>query len=450
MRLSVTEDVNVPLTLLDVVSGALAILKNVMRGGARVTDSLKTTATLFHYLDPRLRDIRWESESKGGSEKKTFPPPSPHHPPAPFSYRTPLPNPEVLILPKSPPPEEQSGSWRTPSKKAVEGRVPRGREEERNVPVSPPLPRAVSDESSSGPFFYDEWDTSIGDYRRHWCRLCEKKVEGRSTDPVADLFWVRSAERNAMRRYFEALRPEGFQKIKYQEYGEEVDLDAAVSAIAEKRGSGRLSQRIYVRREKKTRDVSAAFLIDMSGSTRRTVQWEETHETTRRVIDVEKEGLLLLSESLQAIGDEFALYGFSGQSRDQVDFFVIKGFEESYGPAIPQRILGMEPGGQNRDGAAIRHAVRKLRSRGSRTKLLILISDGRPLDRDYSGDYSLEDTRMALREAKALGIQPFCITIDHEADEYVPTMYRDVRFVILDDLRTLPQKLPGIYKRLTF
>ncbi|MBI5197083.1 MAG: VWA domain-containing protein [Nitrospirae bacterium] len=452
MRLSVTEDVNVPLPLLDVVSGAYDILKNVMRRGATVADSLKTTAALFQYLDDPLGDIRWESDSKEPPEKKSPPPPSPYHPPAPFSYRTPLPRPEVLILQESPPPEGEPECPKTPPGRTVEARTSQGKDKEEHVPAPSIQPKGISSGPSSGLFFYDEWDTLIGDYRRHWCRLCEKGVEG--TGSVSnrgdELFGGGPAERKAERRYVEALRPEGFRKIKYREDGEDLDLDAAVAAVAEKRGSGRLTHRIYFQREKKTRDVAAAFLIDMSGSTRRMVHWEKPGETSRRVIDIEKEGLLLLSESLQAVGDEYALYGFSGQSKDRVDFFVIKRFEEAYGPLIRNRILAMEPGGQNRDGAAIRHAVRKLLSRGSRTKLLILISDGRPLDQDYSGEYSLEDTRMALREAKAFGIRPFCMTIDHEADEYVHTMYRDVPFLILDDLRTLPQKLPRIYKRLTF
>jgi len=35
------------------------------------------------------------------------------------------------------------------------------------------------------------------------------------------------------------------------------------------------------------------------------------------------------------------------------------------------------------------------------------------LDEDYSGDYAVADTKMALREAKRLGIHPYCITIDY-------------------------------------
>jgi nitric oxide reductase activation protein len=194
-------------------------------------------------------------------------------------------------------------------------------------------------------------------------------------------------------------------------------------------------------------------LIDLSGSTRRVVAPGESESPTgssgSRVIDIEKEGLLLLSEALQAIGDEYALFGFSGQSKDQVDFHLIKGFDEAYGRPVQEKILSIQPGGQNRDGAAIRHALYKLRQRNSRTRLLFLISDGRPLDKEYSGAYSQEDTRMALREARSWGIHPFCITVDQEAPEYIRSMYRELPYTVLSDLRALPQKLPRIYKRLT-
>ncbi|MFO0731234.1 MAG: VWA domain-containing protein [Nitrospiraceae bacterium] len=109
----------------------------------------------------------------------------------------------------------------------------------------------------------------------------------------------------------------------------------------------------------------------------------------------------------------------------------------------------MAPLHQNRDGAAIRHAAHKLLARQARTRLLIVLSDGRPLDDGYKDEYSLEDTRMALREARAQGIEPVCITVDREADPYVRRMYGDVRFVVIDRLEGLPEKLPRIYHRLT-
>jgi nitric oxide reductase activation protein len=233
------------------------------------------------------------------------------------------------------------------------------------------------------------------------------------------------------------------RRVPGQADGDELDVDAAVRLCAERAAGADLSDRIYVRRERKERDVAAAFLVDVSGSTSRQLG------NGRRVIDLEKEGLVLLCEALEAVGDQYALYGYSGQGRGQVDFLVIKDFADQLGGKAAHRLGGLAPMRQNRDGAAIRHATAKLLAREARTRLLVLISDGRPLDDGYKDEYSLEDTKAALREARQRRVHPFCITIDREADAYVRRMYGDVQFAVIDHLEALPMRLPRIYQRLT-
>ena len=247
----------------------------------------------------------------------------------------------------------------------------------------------------------------------------------------------------ALRRFFESLRPPGLRRVPGQTDGDELDVDAAVRMCTERAAGADVSDRIYVRRERKERDVAAAFLIDVSGSTSRQLEFG------RRVIDLEKEGLVLLCEALEAVGDRYALYGYSGQGRGQVDFLVIKDFDDRLDGEAAQRLSGLAPMQQNRDGAAIRHATAKLLAQETRTRLLILISDGRPLDDGYRDEYSLEDTKAALREARQRGVHPFCITIDREADGYVRRMYGDVQFAVIDHIEDLPKRLPRIYQRLT-
>ena len=159
--------------------------------------------------------------------------------------------------------------------------------------------------------------------------------------------------------------------------------------------------------------------------------------------------MILLCEALSAIGDQFAIYGYSGQGRQQVDFVIVKAFDESVTGRAGTKLGGMVPLQQNRDGAAIRHAASKLLARQAKTRILVMLSDGRPLDDGYKEDYALEDTRMALREARAKGIESVCITIDKQADPYLRRMYGDVRYVVIDRVEGLPEKLPRIYHRLT-
>jgi len=101
-------------------------------------------------------------------------------------------------------------------------------------------------------------------------------------------------------------------------------------------------------------------------------------------------------------------------------------------------------------GPPLRHSIRILNSVEARTKLLITLSDGKPEDWDaYKGDYGIEDTRKALLEAKEQGIHAFCITIDKEARSYLPHMYGDANYIVIDDVRKLPNRITEIYRRLS-
>ncbi|MDE0405430.1 MAG: VWA domain-containing protein [Nitrospira sp.] len=293
-------------------------------------------------------------------------------------------------------------------------------------------------------YVYPEWDGGIQDYRLKWCRVVERPGEEGTQDFAQRILEQHAPAIRVLRRYFETMRPTGLQRVHGYDHGEHLDLDAAIRHVAERRAGIDPSDRIYDRRDKRERQVAVAFLVDMSGSTGR--QLETGH---RRVIDVEKEGLVLLTEVLEAIGDQYALYGFSGQGRHQVDFMVLKDFSDTRRYQIGQRIAAMTPLQQNRDGAAIRHAVQKLLRCPVRHRLLVLLSDGRPLDGEYGEEYALEDTRMALREARQQGISPFCLTIDQQASSYLKRMYGDVQYLVLDDILTLPERLPRVYQRLT-
>jgi len=290
---------------------------------------------------------------------------------------------------------------------------------------------------------YPEWDVAIQDYRPRWCRVVERVAEAGSDESVAATLTAHRSAIRALRRFFESLRPPAFRRTAAQADGEDLDIDAVVRRVVEQRAGMEGSDRIYVRHEKKERDVAVAFLVDVSGSTSRQL------ENGRRVIDIEKESLVLLCEALEAVGDQYALLAYSGQGRGQVECAVVKDFDECLGPATAQRLGGLLPRQQNRDGAVIRHATARLRACEARTKLLVLLSDGRPLDGDYKDDYSLEDTKMALREARQAGMSPFCVTVDRDADAYLRRMYGDVQFAVIDRVEALPVKLPRIYQKLT-
>lgn len=293
-------------------------------------------------------------------------------------------------------------------------------------------------------FRYDEWDCESNDYRPGWCQVIERPVAAGTPDAVEAILAEYGGMIQSIQTAFQHLRPEGLKRIKGEREGDELDLDALLNSRVEAKSGRSPSDRIYVARQKKERSVAIAFLIDISGSTQQPLPGGG-----KRIVQIEKEALVLLSKAIDAVGDRFALYGFSGRGKDSVDFYLIKDFDERYGAEIDRRIGRIEAAAQNRDGAAIRHAARRLAAQPSKVKVLALISDGKPLDDQYSGSYSTADTKMALREAKRQGIHPYCITVDREGPEYLRGMYGEVAYLVIDQIETLPVKLPQIYKRLT-
>jgi nitric oxide reductase NorD protein len=169
-----------------------------------------------------------------------------------------------------------------------------------------------------------------------------------------------------------------------------------------------------------------------------------------RVIDIVQDSLLLFGGALSATGDRFALYGFSSLNRQHIRFYQLKSFAERYDAMVRGRIMAAQPGYYTRMGAAIRYATQLLEAEPSQQKLLLILTDGKPNDLDvYEGRYGLEDTRMALQEARKKGMKPFCITIDDKAEDYLPRLFGQQGWVLVKKAEELPKKLPQLYALLT-
>ncbi len=310
-------------------------------------------------------------------------------------------------------------------------------------------PRLRQGEADTGAVLhrYPEWDEQIGDYRPRWTTVWERRAEGNAGAFVDAVLAEHGPMVSQLRREFQMLRPTGLGRERRARDGEELDLDALVADLVDRRVGLPADGRVYQRRRYSTRDVAVAFLVDLSASTR-----ESVGESGKSVIEVEKEALVLMCEALEALGDRYGIFGFSGRGRQMVTFDVFKDFGERYGGDVKGRIGAMTYRMENRDGAAIRHATRRLMDVDARSRLLILLSDGKPLDCGcdlYQASYAQADTRTALREARAQRIHPFCITVDPQGEDYLKEMYGAVRYAVIDSVTALPSRLPAIYRRLT-
>ncbi len=296
----------------------------------------------------------------------------------------------------------------------------------------------LAESRAEGGRLYDEWDFRRRDYRKDWCVLFESEVLPGDPAYVAGVRARYAGQIAQLRRRFEALRGED-RLARRQHEGEDIDFDALVEAYADRASGIEASERLFVQRRRIERNIAAMFMVDMSGSTK---GW---------INACEREALVLLCEALEALGDRYAIYGFSGWTRKRCDIYRIKTFGEHYGEAVRARIAGVEPRDYTRMGVAIRHLSGILNEAEAKTRILFTLSDGKPDDfhDGYRGDYGIEDTRQALLEARQSGIHPFCVTIDEEARDYLPHMYGPASWVLIDDAGQLPLKTAEVYRRLT-
>lgn len=328
-------------------------------------------------------------------------------------------------------------------------------------------------------YFYDEWDYRQQSYRKGWCRLHEHRLQGDDAQRyrLSRLRYRLLAARieHELRR----VRAEALQRVRQVTDGDELDWDAALNAIIDRRAGQTADERVYSRKQRAKREVAAAFLLDMSASTDDEITPLDTESidlaasaaqprreltqpsiapralgARRRVIDVEQDALVLMSEALTVLGDAFAIYGFSGDGRDDVEFYIAKEFDDAMNARSKAALMAMRPQRSTRMGPAIRHATRRLLSQETPLKVLIILSDGFPQDRDYGPDrndheYGIRDTAKAIEEAERRGITTFCITVDRSGHDYLRSMCAADRYLVIDEVESLPEELNKIYQRLT-
>ena len=353
------------------------------------------------------------------------------------------------------------------------------------------LARALGEQREDArSFLYDEWDCHNQRYLKGWCRLFEERLHTDANalggrDPDELLTTVRPLA-HAVRRRFEQIRPSGYRRQAKVSDGDELDLDTIVAARSDLRVGVSPDERVYSRRERLRRDVGAVFLVDLSASTDDVLMDEEPEPPApaasdpqdlrdpyfdedeewdfearrledaerRRIIDIQREAVLTMSGALEAIGDQYGIYGFSGYGRDCVEFFVAKELGQAYDRSVLEALAAMTPKRSTRMGPAIRHSIRKLDAAGTALKVLMIVSDGFPQDCDYGPErgeheYGVQDTAQALREAAAAGIETFCVTVDRSGHDYLRRMCPTDRYMVIEETGELPEALEKAYRQLT-
>lgn len=291
---------------------------------------------------------------------------------------------------------------------------------------------------------YAEWDYRDQRYKPKWAWVQEKILTETDRSEADRLLGQYAAVLKRLKRAISAQKPTRMAPKRRQFEGDELDLDATIAWSVERRSGMAPKSNIYRQRRAQHRDTAVTLLADLSTSIM------QTSPQGGRVVDRIRAGMLLFAESLEAMGDAYSMAGFASKYRDGVSYYTIKAFDERLNAHSRAVLGGLSGRLATRMGAAIRHALAGFDAAPSSRRLLLILSDGRPADYDDGGDerYLQEDTRMAVKEAIGCGVHPFCVTLDAAGSAYLPQIFGEGHYTILDRIDDLPKKLPEIYLRL--
>ena len=292
-------------------------------------------------------------------------------------------------------------------------------------------------EALASEYSYAEWNHQSRSYMKNHCRVLEAPPQA-----IDDAFAPDQNRIREVRRQFEALRPRRILRPR-QIDGPELDLDALIASRAEIAATGQGSDRIWQATRQIERDLAVAFLIDTSRST-------EAAVGDTSVIDVARDTLAALAGGIDAAGDRFGIWGFSSLRCDRVLVTRCKGFNTPMSSDVTRNIGALRPSHYTRLGTAIRHVSAHLAKETAARKLLIVLTDGKPNDLDhYEGQHGIEDSYMAVSEARRAGHTLHGVIIDEDGQDWFARIFGRGGFTLLPNPSRLTRALPDIYRQLT-
>lgn len=300
-------------------------------------------------------------------------------------------------------------------------------------------------EPISAPYHYPEWDYQIQLERPAWATVLERRPKTGDLALIEAISQRHKRDIHRMKFLLDALQPQGVQRIRKLEDGDDIDINAAITSFIDIRLGRQPDPRIMMRSLRKVRDFSILVLLDLSASTNDKVQGQEYS-----VLELTRQACVLLSDAIAKVGDPFAIHGFCSDGRHDLGYYRFKDFDQPWGDLAKARLAGMTGQLSTRMGAALRHAGHHLKGQGSAKKLVILITDGEPADVDVRDpQYLRHDAKKAVEELAKTGVLTFCMSLDPRADQYVSRIFGARNYLVLDQVGRLPEKLPLLYASLT-
>ncbi len=300
-------------------------------------------------------------------------------------------------------------------------------------------------EPVSDPYHYQEWDYQIQLHRPDWATVYERRQPRGMVEDIEAIVDQYKPVAHRIKQIIDLLTPEGVQRVRNMEDGDEIDVNAAIDAMIAIRMGEQPSTRITMRNVLKNRDLSVVVLLDLSESTN-----EPMNGSEKTVLQLTREATTLVATAIEGIGDPFAIHGFASDGRHDVQYYRFKDFNQHFNDEAKSRLAGMQGGLSTRMGAALRHAGSHLLKQPERRKLVLMITDGEPADIDERDPQHLRhDTKKAVEELYTNGVLTYCLTLDPNADDYVKRIFGANNYTIVDHVDRLPEQLPTLFASLT-
>jgi len=294
------------------------------------------------------------------------------------------------------------------------------------------------------PRLYHEWDYNTQTFRPDWVSVYEHLHPSGDAGHIDRLLAKHDALAKQLKRILDLLKPQQMVRVRYQEEGSELDLDVAIRSIIDHKAGSQPDPRINMSHRHDGRDIAVLLLLDLSASLN-----DVPDGCEQTILELSQEAVSLLSLAIEGLGDDFAVAGFSSNTRHEVFYQHIKGFSEHWDDTVKARLAAMEAGYSTRMGAALRHAGHYLGARQADKKLMLVLTDGEPSDIDVDdSELLIQDAHKAVQELDQDGIFTYCINLDSRADEYVGDIFGQ-QFTVIDRIERLPEKLPKLFMSLT-
>lgn len=294
------------------------------------------------------------------------------------------------------------------------------------------------------PHYYPEWDYTTLTYRPDWVSVYEGLHPSGQAADIDALLDKHAALAKHLKRLLDLLKPQEKVRIRFQEEGNELDLDIALRSLIDFRCGSIPDPRINMSHRTDGRNIAVMLLLDLSESLTSLVP-----NSDQTVLELSQEAVSLLAWAIEQLGDPFGIGGFHSNTRQQVRYLHLKSFSEHFGDDVKARLAAMQAGWSTRLGAGMRHAGHYLAGRKADKLLLLVLTDGEPSDVDVTDERLLvEDARRAVMELDGDGIFTYCISLDPRADHYVSTIFGK-HYTVIDNIARLPERLPELFMALT-